>query len=86
MFSKCAITAANQVILLRKQENAFKLLNPILVQVGSTGNTNILFRNEKEFIIHPKMQVWSEDADDIAWISWKNKYKKITSVSSRGKY
>lgn len=67
MFSKCAITAANQVILLRKQENA--LLNPILVQVGSTGNTNILFRNEKEFIIHPKMQVWSEDADDIAWIS-----------------
>lgn len=67
MFSKCAITAANQVILLRKQENA--LLNSILVQVGSTGNTNILFRNEKEFIIHPKMQVWSEDADDIAWIS-----------------
>lgn len=46
MFCKCTIVAANRAILLRKQENA--LLNPILVQVGSTGNTNILFRNEKE--------------------------------------
>lgn len=53
----------------KKKEKA--LLNPILVHVGSTGNTNSLFTNEKELIIDHKMQVWSEDADDIAWISWK---------------